>query len=82
MAINYDELLTIDQKVQILNNRMSQLIVEGYQNSVGMKTAVKLNLQEQIDQIQHILNIIEASLVSHKEELDSLLASKNEEQSE
>ena len=82
MAINYEEILNKDQKIQILNNRLSQLIVEGYQNSIGMKTAVRLGSQEQIDQIQNILNIIEVSVLTHKEELDLLNANNSEEKSE
>lgn len=82
MAINYEEILNKDQKIQILNNRLSQLVVEGYQNSIGMKTAIKLGNQEQIDQIQNILNIIEVSVLTHKEELDLLNANDSEEKSE
>ena len=78
MAINYEEILNKDQKAQIINNRLSQLIVEGYQNTIGMKTAVRLGNQEQIDQIQNILNIIEVSILTHKEELDALIDSKKE----
>lgn len=77
--MEYENILTKDQKIQIINNRMSQLVLEGYQNSIGMKTAIKLGNQEQIDQIQNILNIIKVSIETHNEELQALLA---EEQSE
>lgn len=77
--MNYENILTKEQKIQILNNRMSQLVLEGYQNTVGMKTAVKLGNQDQIDQIQNILNIIEVSLETHNEELQLLLAENESE---
>lgn len=80
--INYDDILSVEQKKNILNNRISQLIIEGYQNSVGMKVAINLNDQERIDQIQNILNIIEVSLLTHKQELDLLTESDTEEKSE
>lgn len=82
MTINYEEILNKEQKIEILKNRISQLIIEGYQNSIGIKVAVNLNDQEKIDQIQSILNIIEVSLLTHKEELDLLTESDTEEKSE
>ena len=82
MTINYEEILNKEQKIEILKNRISQLIIEGYQNSIGIKVAVNLNDQERIDQIQNILNIIEISLLTHKQELDLLTESDTEEKSE
>ena len=82
MAIDYENILNKEQKSQLLNGRLSQLVVEGYQNSIGMKVAVKLGNQEQIDQIQNILNIIEVSILTHKEELDALMSESDADQSE
>lgn len=82
MAIDYENILNKEQKAQLLNSRLSQLVVEGYQNSIGMKTAIKLGNQEQIDQIQNILNIIEVSILTHKEELDALMSEDDADQSE
>lgn len=71
-------MLTNEQKIQVLNNRISQLVVEGYQNSIGLKVANKLNDQEKIDQIQTILDIIKVSLETHIEELNLLIETKAE----
>ena len=72
MAINYDEVLTTEQKIQILNTRISNLVLEGYQNSIGLKVAKALENQERIEAIEEILDIIEASLRIHNEELTAL----------
>lgn len=82
MAIDYNSILNSEQKAQILNNRLSQLIIEGYQNSIGLKTAKVLENQEQIDQIEEVLKIIEASIIMHKQELDTVLAEGSKEKSE
>ena len=76
--MEYEKFLTLDQKIQILNSRVSQLVIEGYQNSIGLKVANNLGKQEQIDQINEILNVIEVSLETHKEELEKLLKLKEE----
>lgn len=76
--MNYDSMLTTEQKVQILNNRISQLVIEGYQNSVGLKVANKLEDQEKIEQIQTILDIIKVSLETHIEELNALSSTQSD----
>lgn len=74
----HEEVLTKEEKIKILRSRVSQLIIEEYQNFVGLKVANKLNDQERINQIQEILDIIKVSLDVHIEELDSLLSSESE----
>lgn len=76
--MNYETMLTNDQKMQVLNNRISQLVIEGYQNSIGLKVANKLGDQEKIEQIQTILDIIKVSLETHIEELNFLIETKTE----
>jgi hypothetical protein len=72
MSIDYNALLTSEQKRQILEARLSQFASEAYQVTLNLATAEKLGNQEQIDKVKINLNLLETAIVVHQEELSNL----------
>jgi hypothetical protein len=72
MSIDYNALLTSDQKRQILEARLAQFASEAYQVTLNLATAEKLGNQEQIDKVKSNLNLLETAIIVHQEELSTL----------
>jgi hypothetical protein len=72
MSVDYNALLTSDQKRQILEARLAQFASEAYQVTLNLATAEKLGNQEQIDKVKSNLNLLETAIVVHQEELSTL----------
>jgi hypothetical protein len=72
MSVNYNALLTSDQKKQILEARLAQFASEAYQVTLNLATAEKLGNQEQIDKVKSNLNLLETAIIVHQEELSTL----------
>jgi hypothetical protein len=72
MSVDYNALLTSDQKRQILEARLAQFASEAYQVTLNLATAEKLGNQEQIDKVKSNLNLLETAIIVHQEELSAL----------
>jgi hypothetical protein len=72
MSIDYSSLLTSEQKKQILEARISQFASEAYQITLNLATAEKVGNPEQVEKIKNSLNLIEAAITVHQEELKLL----------
>jgi hypothetical protein len=72
MSVDYNALLTSDQKRQILEARLAQFASEAYQVTLNLATAKKLGNQEQIDKVKSNLNLLETAIIVHQEELSTL----------
>ena len=72
MSVDYNALLTSDQKKQILEARLAQFASEAYQVTLNLATAEKLGNQEQIDKVKSNLNLLETAIIVHQEELSAL----------
>ena len=72
MSVDYNALLTSDQKKQILEARLAQFASEAYQVTLNLATAEKLGNQEQIDKVKSNLNLLETAIMVHQEELSTL----------
>jgi hypothetical protein len=72
MSVDYNALLTSDQKKQILEARLAQFASEAYQVTLNLATAEKLGNQEQIDKVKSNLNLLETAIIVHQEELSTL----------
>jgi hypothetical protein len=72
MSVNYDALLTNEQKRSIVSQRIAQFAAEAYQYSLNKKTAEKLGSEEQIEQINKQIELIDAAIAIHEEELATL----------
>lgn len=73
MSINYNELLTNEQKLQILEGRLSQFASEAYQVKLNLATAQEIgSSEEQIEKIKANLNMLETAIKIHQEEIKLL----------
>lgn len=72
MSVDYNTLLTNDQKKQILEARLSQFASEAYQVTLNLATAEKLGNEEQIEKVKSNLNLLETAINVHQEQLDLL----------
>ena len=74
MTINYDDLLTADQKRSIVSQRISQLAAEAYQHSLNKKSFEGIEDQSGVESSEKAMAILESALAVHKAELESLPA--------
>lgn len=72
MAIDFNNLLTAEQKRDLLNQRLSQFASEAYQHELNRQIAEQISDQPGIDQAQSALNTLEIAIDVHQAELDSL----------
>ncbi len=76
MTINYSELLTDDQKRNILQQRISQFAAEAYQHSLNKQTCASLEDEAGVESADKSLAILEAAIAVHKAELEALPAAE------
>jgi hypothetical protein len=72
MSVNFEELLTDDQKRQILSARIEQFAAEGYQHTLNKAAAETLGNAEAVTQAEEAIEIISASITAHSAKLDEL----------
>jgi uncharacterized protein with FMN-binding domain len=59
-------------KAQLLQDRISALNLEGYQNELNLKSAQALGNEEVIAQAQANIDVIVSAIEVHTQELESL----------
>jgi len=72
MAIDFGSMLSTEQKRELLNNRINQFAAEAYQYSLNKKTAEELGSDDQVESISKSIDILEAAIRVHLEELATL----------
>jgi phosphoribosylformylglycinamidine (FGAM) synthase-like amidotransferase family enzyme len=72
MSINFDELLTNDQKAELIRNRIAQFAAEAYQLTLNRKTAQTVSEEANLENIDKSLSMLETAISVHKEELVKL----------
>jgi hypothetical protein len=75
MSIDFNSLLTVDERKAVVTQRVQQLAVEAYQLSLNLNV---LNAQESpneqaLAEINNNLNLLEQMISVYKQELDSLV---------
>ena len=73
MAIDYTALLTVEQKENILNQRISQFASEAWQHELNKQTCEQLSDEAGVTSADNALVILEAAITVHQNELASLL---------
>lgn len=61
-----------DLKVQLLQERLQALNLEGYQNELNLKSAEALGNQEVVDQATANIAVIASAISVHEQELADL----------
>lgn len=74
MTIDYNNLLTPEQKRSIVAQRISQFAAEAYQHSLNRKSCENIDDQAGIESSDKALAILESALAVHQAELESLPA--------
>jgi hypothetical protein len=74
MSIDFNSLLTIEERKAVVTQRVQQLAVEAYQLTLNLNV---LNAQEEpneqaLTEINNNLNLLEQMIAVYKAELDSL----------
>lgn len=70
--INFDEILTAEQKRELLQARLNQFAAEAYQHELNRQLGVSLENNELVDASEKALGELEAAINVHKSELDAL----------
>ena len=74
MSIDFNSLLTVDERKAVVTQRVQQLAVEAYQLTLNLKV---VNAQEEpseqaITEITNNLNLLEQLIATYSEELTAL----------
>jgi len=72
VAIDYTALLTVEQKENILNQRISQFASEAWQHELNKQTCEQLNDEAGVTSAENALTTLEAAITVHQNELASL----------
>jgi len=77
MAIDFDNLLSVEQKIKLVSDRIQQFASEAYQYKLNRETAVITEMQRNIDAADNALIILEQAIKVHQEELNQLLSTQS-----
>lgn len=72
MTIDYDSLLTVDQKRSILQQRIEQFAAEAYQHGLNKKTCESLEDLAGVENAEKTLLVLGKAIEVHTNELNSL----------
>jgi hypothetical protein len=72
MAIDFNNLLTDDQKRDLLTQRIQQFATEAYQHELNRQIAVTVNDEQATVQAECALATLETAITVHEAELDGL----------
>jgi hypothetical protein len=78
MSIDFNSLLTVDERTSVVTQRIQQLAVEAYQLSLNLNV---INAQEEPNEqaqteINKNLDLLEQMISVYKQELDSLASTE------
>jgi hypothetical protein len=73
MSLNFGDLLTAEQKTALLEGKIQQLAVEGYQLQINRLAIEKLeNSQEALSMIDANIGAVSSALAAYQQELDNI----------
>ena len=72
MPIDFNNLLTADQKRDLLTQRIQQFATEAYQHELNRQIAVTVNDEQAVLQAESALATLETAITVHEAELDGL----------
>lgn len=75
MVNSFETLLTTEQKIKVVEDRISQFATEAYQHSLNKTTSDTLEATEQAEISAKNIEILETAIKVHQEELAKLQAS-------
>lgn len=72
MAIDFNNLLTVEQKRSLLEQRIQQFASEAYQHELNRQIAVNVEDEQAVQQSEQALVTLEAAITVHEAELAGL----------
>ena len=72
MAISYENLLTLEQRKAIVENRLQQFATEAYQTELNKEIQISQGDEQAVDACDVSLALIESAIAVHEEELAKL----------
>jgi hypothetical protein len=72
MAISYDNLLTVEQKKAIVENRLQQFFAEAYQTELNKEIQIRQGDEQAARSCDISLSLIKSAIDVHQEELAKL----------
>lgn len=69
MAIDFDSLISNENKVELIKQRLGQFIGEAYQLTLNKRTAEQLGKADQTEAIDENLRLLEVAIKVHQDEL-------------
>jgi len=75
MSLDISSILSDDNKVKILSERINQFATEIYQYELNKKTAIATEMQQQVEATDRAIEILTKAIEIHKAELDKLTSS-------
>ena len=72
MAIDFNNLLTHEQKRDLLAQRIQQFATEAYQHELNRQIAVSVDDEQAVTQSEQALSTLEVAITVHQAELDGL----------
>ena len=72
MPINFDALLTTEQKRELLTQRLQQFAAEAYQHELNRQIATTISDENAVAQSEAALITLETAINVHQEALDGL----------
>lgn len=76
MTIDYNALLSVEQKRQILEQRIAQFASEAYQHSLNKKSLEAVEDTNGVESANKSIQVLEAAITVHKAELEALPAAE------
>lgn len=70
--MDFNSILSVEERKEILLQRLRGFYIEAYQVSLHIKVAEATNDQESLKQTEESLKILEAAIKVYSEELESL----------
>ena len=71
-TIDYNAILTNEQKENLLNNRKTQFAADYFQNSLNLEASLRVGDTAAAEQSQKNLDALAIAIDFHQEELDKL----------
>ena len=72
MAIDFESLLSNEQKANLLQQRIAQFAAEAYQHELNKKTGASIGSEEQVESSTNALAVLEQAIQIHQDELNNL----------
>lgn len=85
MTLDFESLLTPEQRKQIIERRIAMYITEGYSQQINLKVAEEIGDEASAEQskalLENISNAIAVLEISHAQVMDQIAASESSEPS-